>query len=418
MSTTPLPKAVHFLTSLQAQTGPPSTRIFEDAVADMLSKPEDQWEEIARRAGLPFGPELCEKVKHLRREGYLEYLSSAAGDAPELQSIVDYSIMSQTKEAFDDLILRRFSQPERYPVSDKVFFGTIESASVNAMITAVPDSDEYLIVINRALWDIAKLLPFTLATTLFTEEFTFRSFDPGRSYPYLPLSAELLASIMNRTRPARSLPPLPPRDNPIAMVHLCLYRSIHDFILGHEYGHFLRGHFAEDGRTHVCKIGDLSFSQNTTAWRNEYEADRVGLDLAVIGAKDFMSHDANSSDPIAREAIGRAMSLGWLGCWASLQVLFHMDKTWRSVYTLDSSHPPSALRFAAMARTILRQHPSREMVEQAEDMLRSAGHCIAVMFEQSSFAYSQVSDYQQAVQSQSLSGKTARKNRSYHAAVR
>ena len=386
MSSTTLPKAIQYLTKLQAQSGQPSARVFEDAVASMLSHPEEQWEDIARRAGLVFTEDLRRQVHHLKESRLLDVMRRGVRDTPALQSVNDYAIMRETKESFDKLIRSRFSQPERYAVSDKVFFGTLESATVNAMITTVPDSDEFLVLINRALWDLAKLLPFTLATTLFTEQFTFRPYDPACDYPNSSLSSEIVAAIMTRSRHIKQMPPLPPRNHPISLVHFSLYRSIHDFIIGHEYGHFLRGHFKRDRRTETYSIGDLSLTLNTTAWRNEYEADRVGLDLAVIGAREFMSVGANPDDPVAADAIGRAMSLGFLGCWACLHLLFQMDHSQRRVYTVDSSHPPPALRIALMARTILSQQANLAMVQQAQELLRSVAQCVGVMFSQLSSA--------------------------------
>ena len=198
MSSTTLPKAIQYLTKLQAQSGQPSARVFEDAVASMLSHPEEQWEDIARRAGLVFTEDLRRQVHHLKESRLLDVMRRGVRDTPALQSVNDYAIMRETKESFDKLIRSRFSQPERYAVSDKVFFGTLESATVNAMITTVPDSDEFLVLINRALWDLAKLLPFTLATTLFSEQFTFRPYDPACDYPNSSLSSEIVAAIMTR----------------------------------------------------------------------------------------------------------------------------------------------------------------------------------------------------------------------------
>jgi hypothetical protein len=91
-----------------------------------------------------------------------------------------------------------------------------------------------------------------------------------------------------------SLPPIPEPTNPaeLIMVELTYVASLL-WIICHEYGHYLAGHF-QKGRLSTLQIGGREVetcegcASDSTSWEREFEADVIGCDLLIRA----VMHDA------------------------------------------------------------------------------------------------------------------------------
>ncbi|MBN1888276.1 MAG: hypothetical protein JW850_09810 [Thermoflexales bacterium] len=374
-------KALEYLNKIQSNSPQPSKRMVEDALLSILSQPEENWKDAAQRHGLAFGPDIYQRLKALRELQYEDLQVDAKERCLDMQSLVDFKIMEETKAAFDHLISEKFERADQYRISDKVFFGTIETVVVNALITRVPDSDEFLIIINRQLWELAKLLSFTLAGILFNKKGELRAFNPRNTEPYASIFVQNVVAILDHSWPTKQIPLL--KNTVPELMWVVLDTSLHDFIMGHEYGHFLRSHFTNTGTLGTRRIGGMDISFNNTSWKNEYEADGVGLDLAVFRAREQMvSAGANPANPMAQGAMSYAMTLAYLGCWACLHLMLRMEQIWGIIYDADAKHPPTPLRIAAMLRIIIQQMPNEGSAKYASEQLKNVAQCIGILFQQ------------------------------------
>lgn len=377
----PRPKAIEYLDHLQSSGRHQSKRKYEDALQTVLARPEADWVLAATAQGLRYGPELHRRLKLLQSEQFEERDRELRDHAPRYQSLVDYRIMRDTKAAFDDLIKTRFRNPDLYRVSDRVYFGTLEVDVVNALITPVPESDEFLILINRALWEGAKLLSYVLAGTLFSNPHGLGAeIDPRATDPFTRAFLTHFPAIL-RGGPGNEGWPIPEKGSTLDVTWLLLDQAMHDFIMGHEYGHFLRGHFDGQCERVVRRVGDRDIRLNTTGWHNEYDADRVGIDLAVMRAKEQMLRASDAEGPELDPAVGMSMITTCLGCWACLHLFWRLEQTRDTVFRVDSSHPPSPLRINAMYWTILSQIPDPGMKKYVADSLRNVARCVGVYFQ-------------------------------------
>ena len=68
-------------------------------------------------------------------------------------------------------------------------------------------------------------------------------------------------------------------DNKYQRIHYEFLNSMELFIAGHEYGHIIAGHLNNNVLKRKVKNSDIDIIQ--TNWKEEYEADAIGLNLMI-----------------------------------------------------------------------------------------------------------------------------------------
>ena len=374
-------KAFEYLIRLQAGSPRHTKRNIEEKMMAILSFPEEKWEEGARENGIIYNPQVHRMLKMLKEEGLDKIYDEHKDGVPRLQSIIDFSIMEETKSGFDRIIQEQFNNAESYNVSDKVFFGTADSNIATAYIQKVPDSDEFLIVINRQLWELAKLVSYMLTIILFNEKGMPRSFNPENAESYLRYFLVNAASILNDSGLQKELQPVALEKGTMPeLIWLKLDGSLHDFIIGHEYGHFLKSHFTNECTYKTETLNGTDVKLNLTSWNNEYDADRTGLDLTVFRARGASASEIKEMDDSAKSVAAFNMTLGYLGSWACLHLIWNIEQIWEVVYKPDAGHPPTPLRIASMNSVIFQQMPDKASADYAGQLLWNTASCIKYLF--------------------------------------
>ena len=374
-------KAFEYLNRLQADSPRLTKRNYEEKMLAILRYPEEEWEEGARQNGILFSPEVHNILKMLKEEGVADSAADYKDRLPLLQSIIDFSIMENAKNDFDRIIKERFTNSESYKVSDKIFFGTMNSRVTTASIRKVPESDEFLIVINRQLWETAKFLTYVLTVVLFDENGGWRGFNPENAEPYLRYFLRNTAAVLNGEEVQEETIPLElEKNSPREQIWLMLDEALHDFILGHEYGHFLHSHFADDNAGKTETAGETDTKDNVTSWKNEYEADRTGLDLTVfrtIGDDSPEPAGLSESEQLVRF---ERMLMGVMGSWACLHLTWNIEQMWGTLYRPDTWHPPTPLRIASMQGAVGGQMPHKQAAAYAYERLYNIANCTGYLF--------------------------------------
>lgn len=161
--------------------------------------------------------------------------------------------------------VRKFREPLQYVVLARWGLGTFLNVAAKALAEAWSLLEPSLVaqgpaVVDRTLASskAARFLRRIMLCYYFWGESSFALHD---SIDCLPEAALDTSSIVNFTSSAEAYP-LP---EPVAALAYTLESGMRLFVMGHEYGHILLGHDPKAGRQE--------------SWRQEYEADRKGLEL-------------------------------------------------------------------------------------------------------------------------------------------
>ena len=103
-------------------------------------------------------------------------------------------------------------------------------------------------------------------------------------------------------------------------------KPMESFAFGHEYGHFLRRHALSNDETTLKK------------WSNEYDADRVAMDLVAILTIQTTEKDDR---PIA-------ILITLLGCYLILLLFLLIEEFSFKIASPSDSHPPTIFRYATL----------------------------------------------------------------------
>jgi hypothetical protein len=363
-----LPKALQHLAELQAESpyagGTFAKRKHEE---DMIRALSDPLESSVRWSGF-WRAALKEFPKEFSRT------SSAV---PENQSVIDFQIMRKFKKDFDKIIRESFRDSYRYNISEKVYFGTLESSILNAIIKPVPESDEYLIIINRALWESLVAWSYIVVSSL-EHEAILPKFAASRASRCIEIFDQLLQMVLLH-RQADSIFHFKDHLDELGNTRWeILDGTIHAFVLGHEYAHFLHNHFQNAARTQPAVIGSKEYRYSVTAWSNEYQADRTALDLVVFFSQQITPEEAKDFPGPEYRAV--VMNSGILfavqGCLTFLYYLCSLEALKGVVYTPESSHPPTWLRIVAMWGVLGSQIPDAGTIQFFQRMMTPILECI------------------------------------------
>lgn len=312
----------------------------------------------------------------------------------ELQQVIDRALEAQERILATDLP-SPYEDPHQYHIittlADSIekaaarvgrevpfrpLFGTLASGRVNAMAVLVPGQQEYLIFFESGLFGFANLL-CKAVSQLFSFEGTEGenlrfSTDAAKiretiaKDPMLGLRYfEAITAYVMQGDPHRA-PPYAPVGS-AALIGSIMRSSMELFVLGHEYGHVLSGHF-DRGRRRAAAL-PLGTQQEEVVqnWREEIEADSVGLEL-MLSAMQLRGIDPTLSY-----------------CGADF-FFCCIDAVERAVLTLETgetreegiaadTHPPTSLRREALRRITQNSVPS----ELAKGMLGLADSVDEIM---------------------------------------
>lgn len=371
-----LPKALQYLAELQSKA---------EALGEIKAKrsTEDEVFRIiagdANYADSRLSPDRWEALHKF----YSQEVSSLKPILPETQSVTEYFILKNIKDDFDQLIRNSFHNPQEYNTSSKVYFGTLESIILNAMIFPVPDSDEYLVVINRGLWLAAQVLAYVTAASLEFPDYPVpNDFDEARAAANVNLFGEMVSLALGKS--CRIEYPSVDTHTPQNYYWERLDGSVKDFIFGHEYGHFLHNHFGRDAdEKHAgVVLGKVEYSVSTTSWENEYDADRVGLDLAVFKSRErLVGASGDIASSLGGLIVAEGILMGVEGSLLFLNLLCQIERLKGVICTPESSHPPTWMRIQKIWGTLRRQIPDAGTFEFAKRRLMPAGQCFQYFFD-------------------------------------
>jgi hypothetical protein len=224
----------------------------------------------------------------------------APGETDELRkSLIEHVRAIQVPTKFEDPLqysmMRSAADQIERAVSDLKFLlpvhpqiGTLPTGQVNAKAIMLPDSNEYLILFESELLTfvlllskvVARATPFKRSNSSGRLAFSTAKDDWVRTLREQPeilfRFQEVMLAYLLVGRPSAATQYV--LEEPYGSLAMNLRRSMVLFVLGHEYGHIIDGHFsrlrvssvdAEDNRRQIVL-------QN---WRREFEADVKGLDL-------------------------------------------------------------------------------------------------------------------------------------------
>jgi hypothetical protein len=249
-----------------------------------------------------------------------------------------------------------------------VVFGTLPTGEVNAWSIRVPSvKDTYLITFESGFFYFANLMSLAIARTLPIEQANdgqavlitdpVKVLDNVRQHPELQEAFRqvILAYLVEGrfdTLPASYYT----TGNPIRDgVATKLYKGMGLFVLGHEYGHILRGDLAGAGVASV--IGGQKVQKIPHEWEQELGADALGIELAYFAMRV-------SKDNLAAIIVGADF---FLHCYEIVEQAGSLIATGDVHPDLaGGNHPPTETR-RAWTRQILHAFLRRFQADQVSE---------------------------------------------------
>ncbi|MEU3890616.1 hypothetical protein [Streptomyces sp. NPDC029041] len=220
---------------------------------------------------------------------YKEELSSASLTSYEdpLRHAIVQGLEQRIQKAASGLL----SHPPEFPI-----VGTVPTGDVNAITVAVPGSNQCVILIQDQLFNYALLFSKILAMSFphidDPDKNGFLSFSADLSEvianiennPYITQRfRELIFAYLTEGRPDRA--PAYILEQPYMSMAQILYNSMELFVMGHEYGHIIAGHLGGIDR-YAAALGSKEFQIVTRNWKQEHEADALGMRLAITANQE------------------------------------------------------------------------------------------------------------------------------------
>lgn len=298
-------------------------------------------------------PEELEAVDRRHRAG----LAAAESRMPsKLEDAWTYSIL----ETLANRLMKAAGGTE-WALRKMPTFGTLPLGELNAMAIRVPRSNEYLIAFQHGVFGFANLMVKAVAASYpiiesNAEDGARINFHPNEvakrwdeNPEPLHRLADLLTAylIVGHPHAARQYF----LGNPHAYVSSAFLDGIELFIFGHEFGHVVGGHL-DIRRFASQRVGSTEVERINPDWEMEFEADRIGCDLAMGAMRE-----AKVQDSIAFTGIDLFFSAMQLVDQA-LSVLLHGEVVDAPE---SATHPPTIMRRDALRAKMKGQLPESEL---------------------------------------------------------
>jgi hypothetical protein len=312
-------------------------------------------------------------LKEIQRYLKKQLLENNISEVPFTQSITDYFTLKEIKEDIDFIIDKYFKNKYADSERKNVYFGTLENnENLATWIKVVRDSNEYLIISNRMLWDFIGKITCLIALSVDYENNFYLSykFNDKKIYYNFELFKKIYMEIFLKENVIYNMPEIK-RDSNVEYLYMLLNRAVKVFLFGHEYAHFLSGHFNEKKN-----VGYKN-------WMNEFQADNLGFDLCVLSISDKFVRSMiseNDSAEVKNSLIRSGAILGMLGCLIIFECLRYIDIVNGQIYTINSSHPPIASRILAIIDIIRLKSPNEETFEFIYSKIVPIMRCIDLFF--------------------------------------
>ena len=309
---------------------------------------------------------------HLSDKAFSDMAAALADIPTPYENPVLYRILQRLQKEMD-AIIKLMPSTTAAAANRRFFVGTLPTGQVNARAIAVPNSDDYLIVFDTQIFNFVNLLAKAVASAALPVQhngvasMSLSSDDVERRIREDPdvlarfeevVCMYLVTGFVGAAAPY-SLEP------PFASMAAELVDSTELFIMGHEYGHVISGHFAREQRTLRSALPEQDAQEFATDWNDEFVADNRGVELASAAlqvrgghiARSFMGADFFF---ICTLLIERAASVLTTGEDLSTE---NMDET--------TSHPPAGLRLAMLHRGLQNALPPElySAVKNVRDVL-------------------------------------------------
>jgi hypothetical protein len=199
-----------------------------------------------------------------------------------------YSMMTAMAKDIEEAAVTLFS----HELKTRPLMGTLPLGKAGASAIRIPFTGELIIVIHQGLFAFVNLLGKVVAAAIPSAGSTERgTFDYAldqvdKTIEDNPVILErfidILKSYLIEGRPHTRGQYVLVQPNRTWCV--ILLQSAELFVLGHEYGHIIKGHFDQQG-LQTPSVGSAPIAEILLSWAQEFEADVTGASLAVTAMK-------------------------------------------------------------------------------------------------------------------------------------
>ena len=179
------------------------------------------------------------------------------------------------------------------PLAFRPMLATLASGHVNAVTALVPGTrDEYVVMFEAGLFGFLNLVSKCVASILLTTARLGDLIELDLDEPWrvsredVSKFFDVYGAYIVAGNPMYATRYLPSRD--LLPIHHTLLQGAEYFVLGHELGHVIEGHFGQ--ARHVAQVyPGITMAQLPSAWKEELDADANGFELmlAVASRKHF-----------------------------------------------------------------------------------------------------------------------------------
>jgi hypothetical protein len=302
---------------------------FMEANKDFVSNEEEE----KMRANITKG---VEELKNLK-------LPTRYEDLERFKLMVD--LQADIEQAAKDFSL---STPQ------KPLIGTLPTGQVNAMAVAVPGTNDYLVLFETELFNFVLLISKVVARALPLQ------FDEKENYKFSTDMQDIQACIEQTPEILRHFQELvhaylflgqpgkaPPYilEGPYSYLSWTMMHSLELFVMGHEYGHIIAGHVNE--KRMFSDLLDIEVEEIVRNWKDELEADRMGLQLML--------------QAMQRDRLDLSLSFWGVELFFSCEEILDRGRSIILTGAPDrqeiGSHPPPELRREQLRRTLTASVP-------------------------------------------------------------
>lgn len=238
--------------------------------------------------------------------------------------------------------------------------GTLPTGQVNARVIKIPSNGDFVVVFESGFFTFANLLAkATIKAMPFigteNDKLSFSTdWDGSVNSDALRRFQEVIIAYLLHGQPNAAPPYL--IDYPHQRLTNILRNSMELFVIGHEYGHVIGGHFSTGQKTSAFLIGN-EVNEIIYSWQQEFEADAWGLQL-MLHAMMKKGHD---------------LSLSFWGADFFFSCIDVVERSTSIIRTGElknqplGSHPPAKARREAL-RKVLKRSLSEDQTKGPIDL--------------------------------------------------